>query len=137
MSDQEFQSLLNRLVRRGKGIASEVDREAAINVLVARTEMSPTEAARTIDNWIALYQQGAAQTKQQAREAADTTADAIAKGMIWGFLALLFGAAAAACGGVIGAPRTPAFAEVASTVESHRTSAAVKPQLDEGYVNSP
>jgi hypothetical protein len=85
--------------------------------------MSPAEAARTVDNWIAVYQQGAAQTKQQAREVADTTADAIAKGMIWGFVVLLFGAAAAACGGVIGVPRTPVFAEVASTVESRRTSA--------------
>jgi len=112
-SDQEFESLLDRLVRGGKGIVSEVDREAAINLLVERTDMSQAEAARTVDNWIALYQRTVPQTKQQAREVADTTADAVAKGMIWGFLALLFGAAAAGCGGIIGAPRTRVYAEVA------------------------
>jgi hypothetical protein len=106
-SDQEFESLLDRLIRPGKAVASEVDREAVINVLVARTDMSRDEAARTVDNWIRTYQQTRAKAAQQAREVADETAETLSKGSIWGFIALLIGAAAAAIGGILGAPRAP------------------------------
>jgi hypothetical protein len=53
-----IKGLLERLVRRGKAVTSEVDREAAINVLVARTDMSPAEAAETVDNWTETYPAG-------------------------------------------------------------------------------
>jgi hypothetical protein len=101
MNDEEFEGVLERLLRRGKA----VDREAAINVLVARTDMSPAEAAQTVDNWTETYQRATIQAAQQTRQAADVTAEAVAKSSIWGFLALLLGAAAAGCGGAIGAPR--------------------------------
>jgi hypothetical protein len=110
-SDQDFSSLLERLIRQGKTTASEVDRNAAINILVARTDMSRAEAARTIDNWIRTYQQAKVKTEQQARVAADKTAEIISKSSMWGFLALLIGAAAAAIGGILGAPRTPVVVE--------------------------
>lgn len=67
--------------------------------------MSRAEATRTLDFWIASYDRAMAQAEPKAREAADATAEAIAKASIWGFLALLIGAAAAGCGGVIGVPR--------------------------------
>lgn len=106
-SDQEFESLLDRLIHQGKAVASEVDREAVMNVLMARRGMSREEATRTVDNWVQTYERTTAQAARQTRQVADTTADAVAKASIWGFLALLIGAAAAACGGMFGTPRTP------------------------------
>lgn len=105
MSDEEFEGVLERLVRRGRQSPRKVHREAAINVLVARTEMSPAEAARTLDNWVGTYRRATAQAAPQTRQVGDATAEAVASGSIWGFLALLLGAAAAGCGGVIGVPR--------------------------------
>ncbi|MGH8514165.1 MAG: hypothetical protein ACREV8_09550, partial [Gammaproteobacteria bacterium] len=102
--------LLGRLIRQGQAVASEVDREEVVNVLMARTDMSREEVTRTVDNWIRTYERAAVEANQQAREVADTTADAVAKASIWGFLALLIGAAAAGCGGIIGTPRTPVVA---------------------------
>ncbi len=110
MSDQEIDSLLGRLIRQGEAVASEVDREEVVNVLMARTDMSREEATRTVDNWIRTYERATVEANQQARQMADTTADAVAKASIWGFLALLIGAAAAGCGGIIGTPRTPVVA---------------------------
>jgi hypothetical protein len=105
MSDEGFEGVLERLVGRGEAVTSEVDREAAINVLVARTDMSPAEAAKTVDNWTETYKRATTQAAQQTRQVADATAEAVAKGSVWAFLALLLGAAAAGCGGAIGAPR--------------------------------
>lgn len=110
MSDQEIDSLLGRLIRQGQAVASEVDREEVVNVLMARTDMSREEATRTVDNWIRTYERAAVEANQEAREVADTTADAVAKASIWGFLALLIGAAAAGCGGIIGTPRASVVA---------------------------
>ncbi len=110
-SDQEIDSLLGRLIRKGKAVASGVDREEVVAGLMARTDMSREEAKRTVDNWITTYGRATAEANQQARQVADTTADAVAKASIWGFLALLIGAAAAGFGGVMGTPRTPVVAQ--------------------------
>lgn len=110
--DAEFNSLLDKLMRQGEGVASEADREAVINVLVA-CGMSQEEAAKTVDNWQQTYEQGKAkaqqfkaEAEQEARVVADQTADAVSKGALWGFFALLLGAIAAAIGGAVGRPRT-------------------------------
>lgn len=111
-ADQELDGLLEKLVRQGKSVASEADREAVINVMVARG-MSQEEAAKTVDNWLQTYQQAQAklqnvktEVKQDARAVADQTAGAVSKGALWGFCALLLGAIAAAIGGAMGRPQT-------------------------------
>ena len=111
-ADSTFDSLLNKLIRQGKGVASEADRDAVINVLVARG-MSQEEATKTVANWQQTYEQGKvqaekfkAEAEQQARVVADKTAGAVSKGALWGFIALLLGAIAAAMGGALGRPRT-------------------------------
>ncbi|MDQ3195778.1 MAG: hypothetical protein M3Q32_05260 [Pseudomonadota bacterium] len=111
-ADQELDGLLAKLMRQGKSVASAADREAVVNVLVARG-MSQEEAAKTVDNWQQTYQQAQAKmqdvksdVKQDARAVADQTADAVSKGALWGFFALLLGAIAAAIGGAMGRPRT-------------------------------
>ncbi len=111
-ADAEIDSLLDKLIRQGKSVASEADREAVINVLVARG-MNKEQAAQTVDNWQQTYEQGKAkaeqfkaEAEQKARAVADQTADAVSKGALWGFFALLLGAFAAAIGGAAGRPRT-------------------------------
>jgi hypothetical protein len=111
-TDAEFESLLDKLIRQGESIASAADREALINVLVARG-MSRDEAAKTVDNWQQTYEQGKAKAEQlkveaetKARAVADQTADAVSEGALWGFFVLLLGAIAAAIGGAVGRPRT-------------------------------
>lgn len=111
-TDRELDGLLDRLLRQGKDVANAADRDAVINVLEARG-MSRAEATKTVDNWQNTYRQAAAtyeQTKQQlakdARVAADRTAEAVSKGALWAFFALLIGAIAAGVGGGAGRPHT-------------------------------
>lgn len=110
-SDEEFDSLLDRLIRQGKNVASEADREAVVNVVVARTGMSREEAMRTVQNWEKTYQQAQAkyeevkkQAEQKARKVADQTAQAVSRASLWGFFALVLGAIASAYGGLLGRP---------------------------------
>ncbi len=109
-TDTELLTLLDRLTRKGKAIGSEVDREAVVNILVARTQMSQPEAERTVQRWTTTYEKAVAgyenlkgQAQQQAREAADVTARVVSEASIWTFIAMLLGAAAAAMGGAMGA----------------------------------
>ena len=108
----EFDSLLDKLIRQSKGAASQADRDALINVLVARG-MSQEDAAKSVANWQQTYEQGKVKAEQfkaaaesKGRVVADQTAGAVSKGALWGFAALLLGAIAAAIGGAIGRPRT-------------------------------
>lgn len=111
-ADQEFNSLMEKLLSRGKATASQADRDAVINVIVARTGMSREEAAKRVDNWEAAYQQTRAkaeqvaqQAKQKALEVADATAKNVSRAALWGFFALVLGGIAAAWGGSVGRPR--------------------------------
>lgn len=111
-ANQELDSALDRLFNRAQAVASAADREAVINVLVARTNMTRDEAARTVDRWEASYQQARArveqareQASQQARETAAAAADRVSGAALWSFVALALGLAAAAIGGRVGTPR--------------------------------
>lgn len=109
--DEEFTSALDRLVRQGKEVASEADRDAVINVLIERG-MSREEATRTVQNWEKTYQQAQVkyeqikrETEEKARQVAGQTAEAVSRASLWGFFALLLSAIAAAIGGSLGRPR--------------------------------
>lgn len=89
----------------------EVDREAVVNVIVARTGKSREEANRIADNWIQTYQDAKREFKefktkaeQQARETGDVAAAAVSKAGIFLFIGLLFGAGVAAVGSKLGKP---------------------------------
>lgn len=104
-ADSEIDGMIDRLLNRGKGVASEVDKEAVVNVIVARTGKSRAEASQIADNWIATSKQAAAQleqTKQQAeakaREIADKAAKAASTAAILTFIGLSLGAVVAGFG---------------------------------------
>ncbi len=83
-----------------------MDREAAINVITARTGKSEQEAAQIVDGWIQKLQhaqvqleQAGAEIKQEARQTGEAVAEGTAKTAFWGMLTLLLGAVAAGLGG--------------------------------------
>lgn len=108
-ADNEVDALIDRLANRGKGVTSEADKEAAVNVVVARTGKSRAEASQIVDNWIAASKQAGAkleQTKQQAeakaRDIADKAAKAASTAAILTFISLLLGAAVSGFGAKMG-----------------------------------
>lgn len=89
----------------------EIDKEAVVNVIVARTDMSREEANRVADNWIQMYQDAKrefeelkAEAEQQARETGQAVATAVSRAGIFLFIGLIFGAIVAAVGGKLGEP---------------------------------
>lgn len=102
---------LDKLLRQAKGVVSEVDRQAAVNVLVERTDMSRQQARRTVDRWIGMYQEASQQIEQTAEQvketAAETAEEAVDAGTLaawWSAGMLLVGALCAAIGGTMGIP---------------------------------
>lgn len=107
--DPEMDNLIERLLSQSRNTVRQADRDALINVIVARTGTSREEAARRVQYWEDSYRQAEqrfTQTKeeaqQKAREAADTTARAISRTALWGFVALVLSAISAALGGIAG-----------------------------------
>lgn len=102
---EEADGLINRLLKQGKGVTSQVDKEAAVNVIVARTGKSHDEAAQIVDNWVATSKEAAAkieetkkEVKAKAIEVADQAAKAASTAAILTFVSLLLGAAIAGFG---------------------------------------
>lgn len=115
-ADKEFNSMLDHISRSGQKTVDAADKQALINVLKARTDMSETEANKTVNRWettysqavdkaTATYDQTKDQVSQQARETGAATADAGVKVALWTFVILRAGGAAAALGGAAGAPK--------------------------------
>jgi hypothetical protein len=99
--NDNLDELLGNLFREGQDTVQAVDREAVVNVLVARGK-TQAEAEQTVDGWIGAYQTASQKLKDaevKARQVADDAANAASKGALWAFLALLLGAIAAAVGG--------------------------------------
>ena len=101
-TDVQVDGLLGQLFAEGKDVAQAVDRNAVVNVIVARTGKSRAEAEQIADNWIAASKQASAKMQQmkqeaeaKAREVADKAADAASTAAILAFVSLLLGAAVA------------------------------------------
>jgi hypothetical protein len=101
-TDAQVDGLLGQLFSEGKDVAREVDRNAVVNVIVARTGKSRAEAEQIADNWITASKQASVKKQQmkqeaeaRAREIADKTADAASTAAILAFVSLLLGAGVA------------------------------------------
>ncbi|MFN2372429.1 MAG: YrzE family protein, partial [Cyclonatronaceae bacterium] len=99
-----------RNARSRLGVAiGELDREALIDVLVERTDMSRNEAQNAVDNVLAEYDalkedvsQFMEDAEETVREQAGHVADAAAKAAAYLSIALFIGALVAAFGGLLG-----------------------------------
>lgn len=116
-ANEQMQQIFDRIQDQMREKMSAADREALVNVLASRTDMSEEEAQQAVDNWEQTYQEAyqAAQeefkaireeAEQTAREWGDTAAEAIATAAWWTFLILLLNAIAAAIGANVGANRS-------------------------------
>ncbi|MDQ3289099.1 MAG: hypothetical protein M3Q42_12765 [Pseudomonadota bacterium] len=123
-ADEEIQRIFDRIQSAARETMSAADREALVNVLVERTDMSRPEAQQTVANWERTYAQayrdaraGLAQVtdqaEEQAREWGQQMSDAIAAAAWWSFIVLVLGAIAAVVGANMGSGR-----EVMATRES-------------------
>ena len=96
-----LEQLMGNLFREGQDTVQAVDREAVVNVLVARGK-TQAEAEQTVDGWIGTYQTAQQQLKEaevKARQVADDATNAATKAALLTFLVLVLGAVAAAFGG--------------------------------------
>lgn len=110
-ADSNAASLVDRLLSQGEDIVDEVDREAAVNVVMKRTGKSRQESQQIVDNWISTYNDAKqkldtlkVKAEEQAKETGDAIASAASKASIFAFFGLLLGAAAAAGGASAGKP---------------------------------
>ena len=106
-SPADFQAVIQKIIDSGKSTVDQVDRDAAVNVVMARSGLTKPEAEARVDGWIKTYQQARVKFDEQkaaaeakAREVADATAKASSLASFAAFLALLVGASAAALGGM-------------------------------------
>lgn len=112
---QELQAAIDDVVAQGEQIVNAIDREAAVNVVVERTDLTEAEAREAVDTYIEEIEETYAQVRQRAddiaqtleeraTEVADEVLDATAGAAFWSFFAMLIGAAAGAAGGAAGTP---------------------------------
>lgn len=109
---EDVQTVAQRIIASGSDTVQQADRQALVNVVMARTGASQQEAEQRVDTWITQYQQTKAKIAQakaeaevKAREAADAAAKAAAKASLGSAIALILGAMAAALGGALAGRR--------------------------------
>ncbi len=115
--EEALSTALNAFFTPGNDIS---DRQALIDLLVARTGMTEAEAQQTVEQYDEQFQQlqqevqGLGQQIQQtAVQIGDTVAAALSSAAFWAFIASIVGAIAAAIGGAVGVPRDlPARASI-------------------------
>ena len=111
-SDQDFSAMLKRLLSKGRDAVSTADRDAMVNLVMARSNVSREEATKRVAGWENTAEQARAkaaqaveQAKVKAREVADASAKALSRAMLLGFLALALGGLVAWWGGTLGQKR--------------------------------
>lgn len=111
-ADAELSILFDRLKERGSTVLEAADKEALVNVLVARTTLTEQQAEATVSRWqvtltdVSLkFEAAKAEAEQQARIAGDKVATVLAKTAAWTAVIMALGALAAAFGGFGGTPR--------------------------------
>lgn len=117
-ADANADSLIRNLFREGQETVAAADRDAAVNVVVARTGKPRPEAEQIVDRWISTWQttrqkaqETAAQAKEKAKEVGEKAASGLSKASLMAFFGLVLGAAAAAFGGRSSTP-APLTADV-------------------------
>ena len=104
---QSLQSALQKIIASGKNTVDKVDRDALVNVVMARADVSRAEAEQRVDGWVKSYEnaragfeQKKAEAAAKAKEVADAAAKASSQAALGAAAALILGAIAAALGGM-------------------------------------
>ena len=109
-ADETADGVINNFIKRGEGVADQIDREAAINVVMKRSNKNRAETGQIVDNWIKTYNQSRLKFEKAkrdaevtARHAADDAAKGASTAAILASLGLILGAVVAGLGGRTGA----------------------------------
>jgi hypothetical protein len=142
--DQTVNLALRRMFRRGQAVVSDADRDAFVQLMMERSNMTEEQARQSLGRWEQSYNMARQELEQAqekvrmsaeriqaelkekaeearheaervAREAAQATTKTVAKVAGAVFLAILVGAIAAGLGGLIGAPEVVPTAEIDTT----------------------
>lgn len=107
--DAKVEQIFNNAKDEFQGTFEALDKEALVNVLTERTNMSEAEAERAVENYVSQYENLRQQSeqflqnvKQQAQETAGNITQAIADAALYLFIALVIGLIVAALGGLTG-----------------------------------
>lgn len=108
--DLQVEEIFRSAKNEFQGTFEAVDKQALVNVLTERTNLSESEARRTVDNYLAQYENLRQETRQfieDAEEQATQTAERVAQGIsdaaMYLAIALILGVITAAVGGFLGA----------------------------------
>ena len=108
--DSQVEQVFSNAKNQFEGTFEAVDKEALVNILVERTNMSRSEAESTVENYLSQYEnlrqqaeQFAQKAEQQAAQTGEKVASAAADAALYLALALILGAIVAALGGFLGA----------------------------------
>lgn len=108
-ADQEIDAIFERARNEVENTFEELDREALVNVLLERTDMSRAEAERAVDQYIAEYERLRTRAErfmeragEQANQTAENVASAVADAALYLAIAFILGILAAAGGGYLG-----------------------------------
>ena len=99
-AQRELVSLVPQILRGGQG--ADQAQQRAVQIISQQAGISEQEAQGRLQQIQQQATETANQAEQTARQAADTAANAVSSASIWGFVALLLGAIAAAIGGRMG-----------------------------------
>lgn len=115
----DLKALVQKIIDSGKDTVDQVDRDAVVNVVMARSGLTKPEAEARVDGWIKTYQDARVKFAEQkaaaeakAREMADAAAKASSQAALAGVVALLLGGLAAAGGGLAARRRELAIGDV-------------------------
>lgn len=110
--DADITALLDRLTTRADAVSSAADKDALVNIIVARTGMSRGQAEVTVNRWAQTlanarlkFEETRVVAEEKARQAGEKAAGTVAKTAGWSAFVMLLGALAASFGGVSSVPR--------------------------------
>jgi hypothetical protein len=93
---------VGRLIRQTPNVKPE-DRQAVINILTSKNNMSQEQANQTVDRWVQTASQTKAQAEQKDREVGSTAALDVSTAGWASLIVLVLSGLAAAWGGAVGA----------------------------------
>lgn len=108
-ADAEVEDIFRRARNRFEQSFEAIDKQALVNILTERTDMTESEAKRTVDNIFAEFERAREEFEaflqeagETAKEQAENIAEAIADASIYLSICLILSAIAAAIGGLTG-----------------------------------
>lgn len=121
-ADDELVRWFQHVKQSAQPTLAAADKEALVNIIVARTGKSQEEAQQIADNYertynqaVAQFQQAKDQAEQKARSMADAAAKQFQRAAWWTFAIMVVGAVIAGAAGNLGYRRRPIAEEIRPT----------------------